>query len=148
MTFFKLHIQIFIFLSFLFYSCKTKDKKNTDEKINPVIEKNTQKNKPKDTNNFLISNENLKKSIVDVQSINPNIKIELKYATTDNFMRIKLYETINRAYLQKDVAQRLASCQKYLETINPGYSLLIYDAIRPVSVQQKMWDALDSLPQD
>ena len=148
MTFLKLHIQIFIFLSFLFCSCKTKDKKNTNEKINLLIDKNAQKNKPKDTNNFFISNENLKKSIVDVQSINPNIKIELKYATTDNFMRIKLYETINRAYLQKDVAQRLASCQKYLETINPGYSLLIYDAIRPVSVQQKMWDALDSLPPD
>ena len=47
MTFFKLRIQIFIFLSFLFYSCKTKDKKNTDEKINPIIDKNAQTNKPK-----------------------------------------------------------------------------------------------------
>jgi D-alanyl-D-alanine dipeptidase len=28
----------------------------------------------------------------------------------------------------------------------PKLHLLIYDAVRPVSVQQKMWDALDTIP--
>jgi D-alanyl-D-alanine dipeptidase len=50
------------------------------------------------------------------------------------------------AYLQKDVAERLARCQVYLKSIDPDLHLLVYDAVRPVSVQQKMWDALDTIP--
>ena len=61
-------------------------------------------------------------------------------------MKEKMYSRMNRAFLQKDVALRLSNCQDYLSRIKPGYKLLIYDALRPVSVQQKMWDAMDSLP--
>lgn len=88
----------------------------------------------------------LSNNLVDIQELNDNILVELKYATSDNFMKMKLYHRLNRAYLQKDVAERLSSCQKYLSELKPGYKLLIYDAVRPLSVQQKMWDALDSLP--
>ena len=52
---------------------------------------------------------------------------------------------MNKAYLQKDVALRLSSVQKALSLAYPGYKLLVYDALRPVSVQQKMWQALDTL---
>ncbi len=85
-------------------------------------------------------------NLVDVQSINSSILVELKYATSDNFMGIKLYDRLKKAYLQKDVAERLAKVQDLLTQLKPGFQLLIYDALRPVSVQQKMWDALDSLP--
>jgi D-alanyl-D-alanine dipeptidase len=61
-------------------------------------------------------------------------------------MKRKVYDRIAKAYLQKDVAERLARCQDHLSTIDPSLHLLIYDAIRPVSVQRKMWKALDSLP--
>jgi D-alanyl-D-alanine dipeptidase len=85
-------------------------------------------------------------NLVDVQSINNDIFVELKYATSDNFMGVVLYERLKKAYLQKDVAERLSKVQDYLSELKPGFHLLIYDALRPVSVQQKMWDALDSLP--
>lgn len=85
-------------------------------------------------------------NLVDVQSINSTILVELKYATWDNFMGVKLYERLKKAYLQKDVAERLSRVQIRLSALKPGFHLLIYDALRPVSVQQKMWDALDSLP--
>lgn len=84
--------------------------------------------------------------LVDVTEYNGDILVDLKYATSDNFMGMKLYEHLHQAYLQKDVALRLAKVQAYLNEIKPGFRLLIYDALRPVSVQQKMWDALDSLP--
>jgi D-alanyl-D-alanine dipeptidase len=84
--------------------------------------------------------------LVDVQTLNQAIFVELKYATPDNFMGIILYKRLKKAYLQKDVAERLSKVQDYLSKLNPGFHLLIYDALRPVSVQQKMWDALDSLP--
>ena len=84
--------------------------------------------------------------LVDVQEINPDIKIELKYSTFDNFMKMRLYEKISKAYLQKDVAERLSKVQSLLSKKKSGYHLLIYDAFRPVSVQRKMWEALDSIP--
>ncbi|MFM8963222.1 MAG: M15 family metallopeptidase, partial [Sphingomonadales bacterium] len=104
----------------------------------------------KKQNNKPISTEANKTSqlaaYTDVQYLAPDIQVELKYASADNFLNQRLYFSIDRAYLQKDVAERLAKVQKALSQSHPGYHLLIYDALRPVSVQQKMWDALDSLP--
>lgn len=84
--------------------------------------------------------------LINVQSLNPSIFVDLKYATTDNFMKMKLYERLKSAYLQKDVAARLSKCQDYLTSIDSTLHLLIYDAVRPVSIQAKMWRALDSIP--
>ena len=82
----------------------------------------------------------------DVHTVNSNIQVELKYASTDNFMKIKLYHRMNNAFLQNDVAIRLGKCQDYLETMHPNWHLLVYDAVRPLSVQKKMWKALDTIP--
>ena len=83
--------------------------------------------------------------LVDIQQSHSQIQIELKYTTSANFLGEKLYSKIDKAYLQKDVALRLSRVQQALEKKHPGYHLLIFDALRPVSVQQKMWDALDSI---
>jgi len=82
----------------------------------------------------------------DVQTVNNNIQVELKYASSDNFMKIKLYQRMTNAFLQNDVAIRLGKCQDYLETLHPNWHLLVYDAIRPLSVQKQMWKALDTIP--
>jgi zinc D-Ala-D-Ala dipeptidase len=84
--------------------------------------------------------------LIDIQLVNPSIKIDLKYASDDNFMGKRLYFDIDKVYLQKDVAERLSNCQKYLKNIDSSLSLLVYDGVRPLSVQQAMWDALDSIP--
>jgi D-alanyl-D-alanine dipeptidase len=84
--------------------------------------------------------------LIDIQMINPTIKIDIKYATSDNFMHKQLYFNIKKIYLQPDVAKRLGNCQTYLKKINPNYSLLVYDGVRPLSVQKAMWKALDSIP--
>ncbi|MFT5581204.1 MAG: D-alanyl-D-alanine dipeptidase [Psychromonas sp.] len=82
----------------------------------------------------------------DINTVDPSIQIDLKYATTDNFMHRVLYDTLTRVFLQKDVALRLSKCQKFLKGIDSTFSLLVYDGMRPLSVQQEMWDALDTLP--
>lgn len=84
--------------------------------------------------------------LVSVQSIDSSILVDLRYATSNNFMGIVLYETIDDAYLQREVAVRLSECQVFLDSLKPGFKLKIYDAVRPVSIQKKMWDALDSIP--
>ena len=84
--------------------------------------------------------------LVNVQTIHPEIRVELKYATEDNFMKTNVYGGFKDAYLQPKVAERLAKVQDYLLEHHPGYYLLIYDAVRPRSVQQIMWNMLDSIP--
>jgi len=99
-----------------------------------------------DRNDPSIDSALLLTDLINVQSLNPSIFVDLKYATTDNFMKMKLYERLKSAYLQKDVAARISKCQDYLTSIDSTLHLLIYDAVRPVSIQAKMWRALDSIP--
>ena len=125
-------LTILICFSFII-GCNNSSKKetvtisNNQKKSNipkPII-KNISKKKLKEFN------------LVDIQEINKSIRVELKYATTDNFMKIKLYDKLSKAYLQKDVAERLSKCQDYLTSIDSKLFLLIYDAVRPLSTQQK-----------
>jgi D-alanyl-D-alanine dipeptidase len=81
--------------------------------------------------------------LVDLQSIDSTILVDLRYSSTNNFMHEDVYGGLNKAYIQLSVAQDLAKCQAKLKEINPDYTLLVYDAVRPRSVQQKMWDVLD-----
>tara|TARA_R110002072_G_scaffold192413_3_gene349466 strand:- start:10226 stop:11032 length:807 start_codon:yes stop_codon:yes gene_type:complete len=84
--------------------------------------------------------------LIDIQAVNPKIRIDLKYSTPNNFMGMVLYDTLKVVYLNKEVAERLSNCQNYLDSIHPGYSLLVFDGVRPWQVQKEMWDALDSIP--
>lgn len=85
-------------------------------------------------------------TLVSVDQFNTNIWWELKYATSDNFMHRILYDTLEKPYVQIDVARRLAKSQEYLTGRNSNYHLLVYDALRPLSVQWEMWNALDTIP--
>ena len=101
---------------------------------------------PKDTTKKVPVDSTFLSFMTDVQTVNANIRVELKYATDDNFMKIKLYERLVHAYLQHDVAIRLGKCQDYLTALDPTLHLLVYDAVRPLSIQKKMWKALDTIP--
>lgn len=108
-------------------------------------------NKTKETESKPIEISPLEQSLIDaglvnIRSIDSSIIVDLKYNSTDNFMGIILYKNLTNAYLQEDVAHRLAAVQTWLKTQNSSYSLYIFDAVRPLSVQQKMWDALDTIP--
>ncbi len=83
------------------------------------------------------------KGLVDILTVDSTIKVEIKYSDTNNFMHQDLYGCLNKCYLQPDVAEKLATAQKELQHIDSTLSLLVYDGLRPRSVQQKMWDALD-----
>lgn len=81
--------------------------------------------------------------LLDIQSIIPQIQVDLKYSTTDNFMGEDVYGHLSKAYLQPDVVEDLKKCLTYLQSVDSSLTLLIYDAVRPRSVQQIMWDILD-----
>ncbi|MDC3252843.1 M15 family metallopeptidase [Crocinitomicaceae bacterium] len=74
------------------------------------------------------------------------IFIDLRYATENNFIGMVLYDTLNQLYLQKDVIQRLMRCQDYLDSLHYGIRLKIFDGVRPLEVQRKMWTSMDTIP--
>ena len=85
----------------------------------------------------------IESGLVNIKDIDSSILVELKYSTTDNFIGVDVYGSLINAYLQPDVADKLAKAQSYLKETDSTLSLLIYDAVRPRSVQQIMWDTLD-----
>ncbi|MDI1364002.1 MAG: M15 family metallopeptidase [bacterium] len=76
--------------------------------------------------------------LVDLATIDPAIRFDIRYATRNNFMGLKLYER-PAAYLQRPAAQALGRVQKVLEA--RGYGLLIHDAYRPWFVTWMFWEA-------
>lgn len=77
--------------------------------------------------------------LVDIKSVNPNIRHDIRYATTNNFLKKKIY-AVPRCLLRSDVAQRLSRVQQDLEEM--GLGLKVYDCYRPLSVTRQMWAIL------
>ena len=84
--------------------------------------------------------------LVDVRTLDLYIRVVLPYASDDNFTGQVLYESSQYAYLQPDVAEKLAYASQLLREKYPKYRLLVLDAARPLSVQQKMWNAVKGTP--
>ncbi len=80
------------------------------------------------------------RGMVDVSQMDTTIKVSLKYAATDNLFGEAVYAGINGIWLHPDAAKKLLKAQQILKEKYPAYSLIIYDAARPMSVQQKMWN--------
>jgi D-alanyl-D-alanine dipeptidase len=81
--------------------------------------------------------------LVDIKTIDSTIIVNMKYSTTDNFLGIDVYGDFNKCYLQPDVAEKLKLAQLFLKSKYLYYSLIVYDAARPRSVQHKMWDTIN-----
>ena len=81
--------------------------------------------------------------LVDVQAIIPEVRVDLKYASTDNFFGKNVYGSLTRCYMQPEVAEMLKIAYLELSKTHPELTFLVYDAVRPQSVQQILWDELD-----
>lgn len=76
--------------------------------------------------------------LVEVTKLDPALRLDLRYATANNFLGELLY-TAARAYLQRPAAEALVRVNKKLEPL--GYGLLIHDAYRPWHVTKIFHDA-------
>ncbi len=82
---------------------------------------------------------NLRKpELVEVNIFDPAIRLDIRYATKNNFMGIVLYDEA-RAFLQKPAAEALTKADAALR--EKGYGLIIFDAYRPWYVTRMFWDA-------
>lgn len=88
-----------------------------------------------------------RQGLVNVKAVVPSIKVALMYARTDNFCHRMLYHDLRDAYVLPACADALRKAQAELKRRRPDLSLCIFDATRPMSVQQTMWDAVKNTPQ-
>jgi serine beta-lactamase-like protein LACTB len=79
-----------------------------------------------------------KPELVDLTSLDKTIKLDIRYATSNNFLGIPLY-TSAKAFLQKPAAEALLKAHQ--ELAQQGYGLLIHDAYRPWYVTRMFRDA-------
>jgi CubicO group peptidase (beta-lactamase class C family)/D-alanyl-D-alanine dipeptidase len=76
--------------------------------------------------------------LVDLATLDPTIRLDIRYATTNNFLGTPVY-TSARAFLQRPAAFALRRAHQALEA--HGYGLLIHDAYRPWHITRLFWDA-------
>lgn len=79
-------------------------------------------------------------TIVYLGSIDSSIVMDVKYATTNNFVGKVLYPT-DKVYMRKIVAEKLSEANIYLREIY-NLAIKIFDGYRPLSVQKLMWEIL------
>lgn len=77
--------------------------------------------------------------LVDLQSVIPDVRLDIRYASSDNFAGRQLYP-VARCLLRRPVAERLAEVQK--ELAGMGLALKVFDGYRPWSVQKLLWEVL------
>ncbi|WP_419936676.1 serine hydrolase [Candidatus Palauibacter sp.] len=76
--------------------------------------------------------------LVEVTSLEPGIRLDVRYATTNNFMSSVFYDE-PRVFLQRPAAEALARAHRALA--EHGYGLLLHDGYRPWYVTKMFWDA-------
>jgi zinc D-Ala-D-Ala dipeptidase len=86
-----------------------------------------------------------KSDFVDISTI-PGVRIDLRYATTNNFVGTNVYGSFHTAYLHRKAADKLRKAAELLQQERPGWSLLVLDALRPRSVQRIFWAKVKGTP--
>ncbi len=106
--------------------------------INPVrpvkelLKEALQAQPPKENGDFRQPN------LVELTKLDPTIKLDIRYATTNNFLGTVFYSE-PRAFMQRPAAEALARVNRKLKA--QGYGLLVHDAYRPWYVTKVFWDA-------
>ncbi len=77
-------------------------------------------------------------NLVELTSLDPSLKLDIRYATTNNFMSSVFYDEA-RAFMQRPAAVALVRAHHALAAY--GYGILIHDAYRPWYVTKMFWDA-------
>jgi D-alanyl-D-alanine dipeptidase len=80
----------------------------------------------------------VKPDLVELVKLDPSIKLDIRYATTNNFLGTPVY-TQARAFLQRPAAEALLRVHRELKA--QGYGLRIHDGYRPWYVTKIFWDA-------
>lgn len=77
------------------------------------------------------------KELVDLEKHIPGIVLDIRYATTNNFTKEKIYN-LPKAYARKSVADALLKAQQEFKML--GYGIKVFDAYRPYKATVKFYE--------
>ena len=89
-----------------------------------------------------------RQGLVDIHELAPDIPVSLMYARADNYTGRVLYKDLKEAYLHPKAAKALAKAQQILKKSHPELTLKVYDAARPMHIQQIMWNVVAGTPKN
>ncbi len=75
--------------------------------------------------------------LVELTALDPSIKLDIRYATTDNFLSSPVYQQA-KAFMQRPAAEAVARASQELH--KQGFGLMIHDSYRPWYVTRMFWD--------
>jgi D-alanyl-D-alanine dipeptidase len=138
---------VFAVLSLLIWSCTTNtNPKNVATKQEPILQLTKAKTKTYDTS--ALERLFISKHLVNINSLDSNIRVVLHYSTSHNFLNKDLYHGLKNCYLPCEVAIKLSNAEQFLNSQYPNYHLIVFDAVRPLHIQKQMWDELDMPAKD
>lgn len=124
---------------------ETETKEETEELLPVLSEELSLEEEPENEAIIWKSSEG-ELSLVNVQDLDSTLLVDIKYAGTDNFTGKVLYTNLDKAYLQTEVANMLVEAHRYLKEKHPGLRFLIYDAARPLCIQEEMYEVVKNTP--
>lgn len=78
-----------------------------------------------------------KDGFLNVKAVDPDIFVDLKYATSDNFTKQVIYD-FDTAISRAGTVRKLAKASELVKA--QGFRLKIWDAYRPVAAQKKLFE--------
>lgn len=72
------------------------------------------------------------------------VEVYMVYATPYNFMGRVLYSDLDEAYLVPEAIEKLKKANELLRNKRLDLHLVVYDAARPRSIQQQMWNVVEN----
>ena len=126
------------------------DKKDSDKSTGNIPRKSAQKGEPaihksdktetniKDETKAEMDEEPEDTEMVYILDFIPDIKVDLKYSTEDNFTGEIIYD-FDKPLLRYGTVKKLSYAQVILR--EEGFRILIWDAYRPPEAQHKLWES-------
>jgi D-alanyl-D-alanine dipeptidase len=76
-------------------------------------------------------------TFVNLKDYSTDFVYDMKYATTDNFLKAKVYDCAECFLRLKTVNAMIEANKKFMKK---GYKIKLYDCYRPLDIQKRMWD--------
>lgn len=85
--------------------------------------------------------------VVDVSDL-PNVRVDLRYGTTQNLLKRDVYGGFQRALLHRIAADKFHRASMLLQKHYPHLKFLVFDALRPHAAQLEFWALVKGTPQE
>lgn len=80
-------------------------------------------------------------TFVSIKEYSLDFVFDMKYATTDNFLKQQVYDCAE-CFLRYGTVKKLINANN--EFISLGYRIKLYDCYRPLDIQKKMWNIVSN----